>query len=69
MKILDGVASLADRYDGFILDIWGVIHDGKKPYAGVAEALGTLKARGKRIALLSNAPRRSRSEERRVGKD
>lgn len=59
MKILDGVAPLADRYDGFILDIWGVLHDGKKPYAGVAEALGTLKARGKRIALLSNAPRRS----------
>jgi HAD superfamily hydrolase (TIGR01459 family) len=59
VKILDGVAPLADRYDGFILDIWGVLHDGKKPYAGVAEALGTLKARGKRIALLSNAPRRS----------
>ena len=49
MKILDGVAPLADRYDGFILDIWGVLHDGKKPYAGVAEALGTLKAQGKRI--------------------
>ncbi len=59
MKILDGVSSLADRYDGFILDIWGVLHDGRRPDPGVAEALGGLKARGKRIALLSNAPRRS----------
>jgi HAD superfamily hydrolase (TIGR01459 family) len=59
MRILDGVAPLADRYDGFVLDIWGVLHDGRKPYPGVAEALGALKARGKRIALLSNAPRRS----------
>lgn len=59
MRILDGVATLAERYDGFIFDIWGVIHDGRRPYPGVAEALGNLKARGKRIALLSNAPRRS----------
>lgn len=59
MNIIHGIAPLADRYDGFILDIWGVIHDGRAPYPGVAEALSALKARGKRIALLSNAPRRS----------
>lgn len=57
--ILDGVAPLADRYDGFIFDLWGVVHDGRRPYPGVADALGRLKAAGKRIAFLSNAPRRS----------
>jgi len=59
MKILDGIAPLADRYDGFVFDLWGVVHDGRRPYPGVAEALGALKARGKRVAFLSNAPRRS----------
>ncbi len=59
MIILDGVATLAERYDGFILDLWGVVHDGRRPYPGVAEALAHLKARGKRIAFLSNAPRRA----------
>jgi HAD superfamily hydrolase (TIGR01459 family) len=59
MKIFDSVAPFADRYDGFILDLWGVVHDGHRPYPGVAEALGALKARGKRIAFLSNAPRRA----------
>ena len=59
MKILDGIAPLAERYDGFILDLWGVVHDGRRPYPGVAEALGELKRRGKRIAFLSNAPRRA----------
>ncbi|QYU66576.1 hypothetical protein J4558_16545 [Leptolyngbya sp. 15MV] len=59
MIILDGIATLADRYDGFILDLWGVVHDGRAPYPGVAEALGALKARGKRVVFLSNAPRRS----------
>jgi HAD superfamily hydrolase (TIGR01459 family) len=59
MIILDGIASLAPRYDGFILDIWGVVHDGRRPYPGVADALGRLKAEGRRIVFLSNAPRRS----------
>ena len=39
MRMLDGVAPLAERYDGFILDLWGVVHDGRRPYPGVAEAL------------------------------
>ncbi|WP_372616861.1 TIGR01459 family HAD-type hydrolase [Falsiroseomonas sp.] len=59
MKILDGIAPLAERYDGFVLDLWGVVHNGREPYPGVAAALGELKRRGKRIAFLSNAPRRS----------
>jgi HAD superfamily hydrolase (TIGR01459 family) len=59
MIMLDGIAPLAARYDGFILDLWGVVHDGHKPYPGVADALGRLKAMGKRVAFLSNAPRRA----------
>ncbi len=59
MEILDGIAPVADRYDGFVLDLWGVVHDGRRPYPGVPEALGELKARGKRVAFLTNAPRRS----------
>jgi HAD superfamily hydrolase (TIGR01459 family) len=59
MIVLDGIATLAERYDGFVLDIWGVIHDGRAPYPGVAPALAALRARGKRVALLSNAPRRA----------
>ena len=59
MQILDGIASLADRYDGYVLDLWGVVHDGKRVYPGVPDALGELKRAGKRIVFLTNAPRRS----------
>ena len=59
VEILDGIAPIADRYDGFVLDLWGVVHDGQKPYPGVPEALAELKARGKRVVFLTNAPRRS----------
>ena len=56
---LDGFGPLRDRYDGFIIDIWGVLHDGVRPYPGAIECLKALRAAGKRIVLLSNAPRRA----------
>jgi HAD superfamily hydrolase (TIGR01459 family) len=58
-ELLAGFAPLAERYDGFILDLWGVVHDGVKPYPGAVDCLSRLKAAGKRCVLLSNAPRRA----------
>ena len=59
LRLLTGLREIAADYDGFILDLWGVLHDGSKPYPGVLEALAQLKAADKRIAVLSNAPRRA----------
>lgn len=53
-----GVGALAGRYDGFILDMWGVLHDGQHPYPGAVDCLERLKRLGKRLVVLSNAPRR-----------
>ncbi|CAH2600264.1 conserved protein of unknown function [Rhodovastum atsumiense] len=59
MEHLTGFAPLASRYDGFIIDLWGVLHDGVSPYPGAVDVLARLQAMGKRSVLLSNAPRRS----------
>ena len=59
MRHLDGMASLAGHYDGFILDLWGVVHDGVKLYPKARETIVRLRERGKRIVMLSNAPRRA----------
>ena len=70
MTAYAGMAGLADRYDGFILDLWGVIHDGVNPYEGAGDCLRQLRDAGKRCVLLSNAPRRSAAAEamlRRMG--
>lgn len=53
------VSSFADKYDAFILDIWGVIHDGQNTYPDVEDCMKQLHAAGKKIIFLSNAPRRS----------
>lgn len=61
----DGLADLADRYDGFIVDLWGVLHDGVAAFPAALDCLSRLKDRGKRIVVLSNAPRRAAEVEAR----
>jgi HAD superfamily hydrolase (TIGR01459 family) len=59
IPILEGVGAVARSYDGYIIDVWGVLHDGMRPYPGVLDALDRLKRAGKRVVVLSNAPRRA----------
>jgi HAD superfamily hydrolase (TIGR01459 family) len=59
MRFLDGFAAIAADYDGFICDLWGVIHDGVNPLPGAPECLRHIEAAGKRVVLLTNAPRRA----------
>src|SRR5215831_17449534 len=56
---VDGLAALADRYDGLIVDLWGTVHNGVATFPGVPETLVAARAAGKRVLLVTNAPRRS----------
>ena len=53
-----GMGSITKLYDSFIIDQWGVLHDGKTPYQGVIECLENLKSCGKKLVLLSNSSKR-----------
>lgn len=55
--------SLADRYDGFLIDLDGVVWLGHELIPGAAEAIGTLLDSGKRIAFVTNSPRLSPAEQ------
>ena len=61
IAIHDGLAELAERYDAFILDLWGVLHNGVAAFPEAVDCLKALKAAGKHLLVLSNAPRRSES--------
>lgn len=66
--LIRDVADLAGLFDHFIVDQFGVLHDGSAPYPGAIEALSELKAAGKSVVLLSNSGKRSApNEERLVG--
>lgn len=58
-EIIPGLAPLAARYDAVIVDLWGTLHNGIEPLPGALDCLERLKAEGKSVALLSNAPFRT----------
>mmetsp|Transcript_19607 Transcript_19607/g.65257 ORF Transcript_19607/g.65257 Transcript_19607/m.65257 type:complete len:322 (-) Transcript_19607:72-1037(-) len=54
------MSEISDKYDAFILDQYGVMHNGAIPLPGALECFESLKKAGKRIAILSNTSRRSK---------
>lgn len=52
-----GLGALLAPYEALVCDIWGVVHNGVAPYQGAAEALRRARAEGRRVLLVSNAPR------------
>jgi len=58
-RVIAGLSEISAQYAGFILDLWGVVHDGLQPFPQTIETLRALKKTGGRVFLLSNAPRRA----------
>jgi HAD superfamily hydrolase (TIGR01459 family) len=64
--LLTGIAPLAPRYDALLCDVWGVIHNGVKAYPDAVDALRRLRADGKAVVLITNAPRPGAVIERQI---
>ncbi|GFR42664.1 hypothetical protein Agub_g3601 [Astrephomene gubernaculifera] len=54
-----GLSQLAGRYKALLLDQFGVLHDGRRPYPGAIAAVRAACAAGLRLLVLSNSSRRS----------
>ena len=63
MSALD---SLDPKYELILCDVWGVVHDGVNLYPGAAERLRRWKDEGRRVALITNAPRTAEAVERQL---
>ena len=59
MRELNHLSEVFDSYDTFVIDLWGVIHNGIKLNENAIEAVDRLKKKSKKIIFLSNAPRPS----------
>jgi HAD superfamily hydrolase (TIGR01459 family) len=55
--LLTGLSAVADRYDGVLCDVWGVLHNGKEAFLPAAEAMRSFRKKRGPVVLLSNAPR------------
>jgi HAD superfamily hydrolase (TIGR01459 family) len=59
IPILDSISSLARRYDVWLTDIWGVMHNGIQPFPNAVEACQIFRNGGGTVVLISNSPRPS----------
>ena len=56
-RLLAGLHAVADRYDALFCDVWGVVHDGRAPFAAGCAALARFAAERGPVVLVSNSPR------------
>jgi HAD superfamily hydrolase (TIGR01459 family) len=57
IQILASLDDVAARYDAFLCDVWGVIHNGRAYSPAAAAALQRARARGQIVILVSNVPK------------
>ncbi len=50
-------AALAPDYDVLLCDVWGVVHNGVKPFAPACDALMRARAKRATVVFITNAPR------------
>jgi HAD superfamily hydrolase (TIGR01459 family) len=55
MKAITGLSEIADRFDLFLVDQYGVLHDGIAAYPGAIEGLAELASRGRKVVVLTNS--------------
>ena len=62
----EGVGRFFTHYRGYVVDQWGVMHDGTRPYPGAIECLERLVGAGCIVVMLSNSGRRAAPNAERI---
>jgi len=60
--------SLDPKYSVILCDIWGVVHDGVHLYPHAAERLREWRGQGRKVILITNAPRTAEAVEAQLGR-
>jgi HAD superfamily hydrolase (TIGR01459 family) len=60
--------TLDPKYSVILCDIWGVVHDGVQLYPNAAERLAQWRIQGRRVILITNAPRTAEAVEAQLGR-
>jgi HAD superfamily hydrolase (TIGR01459 family) len=55
--VVAALAPFASRYEVFLCDVWGVVHNGIAAFPAASEALTRARGAGVTVIMVSNAPR------------
>ena len=64
MKDIRSIYEVIDRYDNFIIDHWGVMHDGSVGFKHAIEAIEYLHKNNKNLFIISNSSKEKSSKEK-----
>ncbi|PPR45257.1 MAG: hypothetical protein CFH18_00861, partial [Alphaproteobacteria bacterium MarineAlpha5_Bin8] len=67
-KSITGLSKIIDSYDLYILDQWGVMHDGKQGYTNAQKFVNELFKMNKKIIIISNSSKRKKETVTRLPK-
>ena len=67
IDVLSGMAAVAQRYQGLMLDQFGVMHNGTTALPGAVECISQLHKNGIKMIVLSNSPQNEESTMARLG--
>ena len=65
---LNSIKDIADKYENYIIDQWGVMHDGTIGYTNAIETIDYLKNKNKKLFIISNSSKRKISSEEKLPK-
>jgi HAD superfamily hydrolase (TIGR01459 family) len=55
MKRIDGLREIADQFELYLVDQYGVLHDGVAAYPGAIEAMARIASGGRDVIVLTNS--------------
>ena len=58
---IESISKVVDRYDVFILDQWGVMHDGSAGYSHAVNCINKLAQLKKKLIIVSNTSKRKKT--------
>jgi HAD superfamily hydrolase (TIGR01459 family) len=61
IPVIDSIKDLGGRYAAWLVDIWGVMHNGRRAFPKAVAATRAFRDQGGIVVLLSNSPRPSPS--------
>ncbi len=66
LPLIPSIKELGQGYRAWLVDIWGVMHNGGRAYAEAVEATSAFRGQGGVVVLLSNSPRPSPGVQRQL---
>lgn len=67
-QTMAGMSAIADRFDAFLIDQFGMLRDGHSPYQDAAATPSALRQAGKIVIVLANSGKRSAENSERLAK-